>query len=145
MAIQSASGLTLYVGASGAGASTKAEFEAVTWTIVKHVESIGDFGDSFSPIIFQGLEGRSKKLKGSVDGGNFALLYAFDSACTGQSLILFYHAYKIAMPIKILFPAGDIRYFNGHLFSIKESVESADSILMVNTNVGVAGPIIRVT
>ena len=144
MAIQSASGLKLYVGAS-AGANTKAEFEALSWIIVKHIESVGDFGDSFSPIIFQGLEGRSQKFKGSVDGGNFALVYAFDDACAGQNYILFYHAYKIAVPIKIVFPAGDIRYLNGHLFSVKESAASADSILMVNANVGVAGAIIRVT
>jgi hypothetical protein len=91
------------------------------------------------------MEGRSKHFKGSVDAGDFSLSYAFCDTCSGQAFFTFYEALKFVMGIKIVFPGGEIRYFNGHIFSIKEALPNADSILMVNCSIGIEGPIIRVT
>jgi hypothetical protein len=143
MAIQSTAGVQVYV--STGGSTTQAQFEALTWTSVDQVESIGEFGDTFNPVIFQGMEGRSKHFKGSVDAGDFSLSYAFCDTCSGQAFFTFYEALKFVMGIKIVFPGGQIRYFNGHIFSIKEALPNADSILMVNCSIGIEGPIIRVT
>jgi hypothetical protein len=143
MAIQSTAGVQVYV--STGGSTTQAQFEALTWTSVDQVESIGEFGDTFNPVIFQGMEGRSKHFKGSVDAGDFSLSYAFCDTCSGQAFFTFYEALKFVMGIKIVFPGGEIRYFNGHIFSIKEALPNADSILMVNCSIGIEGPIIRVT
>lgn len=143
MAIQSTAGVQVYV-ATGAS-TTQAQFEALTWTSVDQVESIGEFGDTFNPVIFQGMEGRSKHFKGSVDAGDFSLSYAFCDTCSGQAFFTFYEALKFVMGIKIVFPGGEIRYFNGYVFSTKEALPNADSILMVNCSIGIEGPIIRVT
>ena len=143
MAIQSTAGVQVYVGAGTS--TTQTQFEALTWTSVAQVESIGEFGDTFNPVIFQGMEGRSKHFKGSVNAGDFSLNYAFCDTCAGQGFLTFYEAYTLLMGIKIVFPGGEIRYFNGHVFSTKEALPNADSILMVNCSIGIEGPIIRVT
>ena len=143
MAIQSTAGVQVYV-ATGAS-TTQAQFEALTWTSVAQVESIGEFGDTFNPVIFQGMEGRSKHFKGSVDAGDFSLNYAFCDTCSGQGFIMVYDFFGFIVGMKIVFPGGQIRYFNGHVFSTKEALPNADSILMVNCSIGIEGPIIRVT
>ena len=143
MSIQSVSGLQVYMGTNAA--STQAEFEALTMVNIHYVESVSDFGDSFNPIIFQGMQGRSKHLKGSVDGGDFSLNYALCSTCVGQFYLMIYALNQPPRPFKIVFSGGEIRYFMGHIYSVKESLPNADSILMVSASIGINGPIIRVT
>tara|TARA_R110002153_G_scaffold264208_1_gene425986 strand:+ start:214 stop:645 length:432 start_codon:yes stop_codon:yes gene_type:complete len=141
MSIQSVSGLQVYMGTNAA--STQAEFEALTMVNIHYVESVSDFGDSFNPIIFQGMEGRSKHLKGSVDAGDFVLRFGLCSTCVGQFYLILFALQTFPRPFKIVFSGGEIRYFMGHIYGIKESLPNADNILMIDCSIGIAGPIIQ--
>ncbi|MGJ3264874.1 MAG: phage tail tube protein [Salinarimonas sp.] len=71
-----------------AAATSAAEFEADTYTAIKEVEDIGEFGDEAEEITFLSInDARVRKAKGARDAGALELVCAFDAADAGQVLM----------------------------------------------------------
>ena len=68
---------------------TQGEFEALSYTAVGSIESIGPFGDTYTDVPFTGLgDSRTQHFKGSVDAGTISMTVGFDAADTGQDAIM---------------------------------------------------------
>ena len=68
---------------------TQAEFEALAYTTVGSIESLGPFGDQYADVPFNSLsDGRVQHFKGSADAGTFTLTVGFDAADTGQDALM---------------------------------------------------------
>ena len=137
MAIQTSAGMSLAIGTTQA-ATTITEFASDTYAPVGFLESIGDFGDTWTPIRFTGLNTRVTVLKGSQDGGDVAFSFAFDDSNAGQVALIAAHADPTGnYNIRISFSGGQIRYFKAKIMQLSESAPNADSILMVNGSMSI--------
>jgi hypothetical protein len=68
---------------------TQAEFEALSYTQVGKIVSMGQFGDTYQDVPFTPLENaRTEHLKGTVDGGTMQLEVGFDASDTGQDALM---------------------------------------------------------
>lgn len=67
---------------------TEAEFSAQNWTEVALITSFGDFGRVFTPVTYQSIaEGRTFKLKGGYDDGEFQAGLGQDLSDSGQTIL----------------------------------------------------------
>src|SRR5690606_29390621 len=68
-----------------ASSANLAAYEAATWTEVKGIEDLGEFGDEAEVVKFTTLEdSRVRKLKGTSDAGAIELVVGRDAADAGQ-------------------------------------------------------------
>jgi hypothetical protein len=80
MAISATSKTKFYIGTSAANAETD------TYSEVKRIEDLGEFGDNAEVITFLSIEdGRVHKLKGAKDAGDMEITCGFDAADAGQN------------------------------------------------------------
>ena len=88
MTINTTAKSKVYVGPANATISELAEFEAVTWTEIKEVEDLGEFGVEGNIQEFLSLaDGYVRKLKGSLNSGDIELVTARDPSDAGQNLL----------------------------------------------------------
>ena len=74
----------IFIGTT-APASSVGDYDGDTWTEVKSVEDLGEFGDSAEEISFSTIEdARVQKLKGIRDAGTIELICGRDAADAGQ-------------------------------------------------------------
>lgn len=161
MSVQTGAGVKIYIGTTAAH-SNQSDYENDTYTEIEQTESIGDFGDTTAEVTFTGLgDARVQKKKGSSDAGNLSITMAFDetsidsSPLGGQGLLLaasedttssdynfkiVYNDGSTGSPLG----TGTTRYFSGQVASMVESVSGADNVLMVNAEVRINTPFIRV-
>ena len=77
----------IYIGTTAA-ASTVSEFDADTYTEIKEIEDLGEFGDTFEEITFTSIDdGRVRKLKGTADAGTIELIVGRDPLDPGQNAL----------------------------------------------------------
>lgn len=112
-----------------------AGFAALTYTVIKGVESLPAVGAQVAVNSFQPLDGPVEKHKGPVNYGSLALPYAHDGADAGQILLR-----TAAGPtnnaqycLKITYSNGDISYVRGRAFGDQLTAGAATNVLMGNT------------
>lgn len=158
MTIQAAANATISIGTTAVH-SNQTEYEADTYTEIEQVESVGAFGDNFAEVTFTGLsDGRVQKKKGSANAGNVTITCAFDVTAHGSPLggqgILNAAAEDTGSSdynFKVVFndlqgsPEGaTTRYFSGQVASFEESLDGADTIVMVSSEVRINTAILKV-
>ena len=153
MTVTTATGAKLYIGGVRAAATdSAAEYAALTWTEVKEIESIGEFGDESSLINFASLsDGRQRKLKGVRDAGTLTVVVGRDPFDTGQRAMKdaettkFEYAFKIEAADKL--DANDtntIYYFGGLVASQRDDYGGNDNVVRTRFNVPINTNIIEV-
>jgi len=129
---------------------TTAEFVALTYTEVKQVESLGDFGDTANLVTFTSLaDARVRKIKGSRDAGEVALVVAYVADDPGQVLVIAAEKTKSNYAIKVELAdkgvgSGAVNttiYFAGPVNSAAFSVGEADNVVRLNVNVPITTPL----
>jgi hypothetical protein len=146
MAIQAAAGATLAIGTTAAH-SNQTEYEADTYTSIGELESIGEFGDEFTLVSFTGMaDARVRKLKGTANAGTLNFSYGFDDDDSGQTALVAAHAStaNAEYNFKATYPSGEVRYFSGHVMTLKEALPNADAVLMVNGTIEVNTAVLKV-
>lgn len=156
MGISAASGATIAITSTTTAPATfdAAGYAALSYTTVNSVESIGSFGDESQDVTFDDLgDRRTKHLKGQKDAGTLALVCGLDDTDAGQDLLRTAEAdgstgnfhFKVTLPNKQA-TAGDdaIRYFSGKVMSVRETVDSANNIVKLETNIGINTKIVYV-
>lgn len=147
MSVNTAAGSKLYIGpVVAATVDTQGEFEALSYTEVGEIESIGDFGDQFNDVTALTLnDSRMRHFKGSVDGGQLQLTILFDDGDAGQQALKSALAVKSDYAIKLTLanesagsPANPTTiYFRGQIQSRRLQVGNADNIVRAVVNIGV--------
>lgn len=161
MSVATGAGVKLYISNATSVSDEQAEFEAETWVEVEQTESIGEFGDTTTPVNFIGLgDARVQKLKGSLDAGALNVVMAFNEAADGSPLTGQFqmltaandttssnYAFKITLNDATTgSPLGTDTtfYFTGQVGTFSRSVPGADEILRVSSEVRINSAIITV-
>ena len=161
MSVATAAGAKIYISSAVSTSTTQGQFEAETWIEVEQTESIGEFGDTTTPVQFIGLgDARVQKIKGSLDAGTLSVVSAFNeladgSPITGQFQMLTAannttssnYAFKITLnDASTGSPLGTDTtfYFLGQVGTFVRSAPGADEILRVTSEVRINSAIITV-
>ena len=162
MAIQTGANAKFYIATtSGAVPANQGAYEALTWVECEQTDALGALGDTTAEVTFTGLgDARVQKLKGSSDAGTLDLSMAynqdaFGSPLTGQGHLLVasndtssdnYYFKRVLGDGSTGSPlgTGTTEYCAGMVGSFTITVDGADSIVMLNSQVRVNSPIIRV-
>lgn len=106
MAIASTSGAKIYIGPVTPAASVSA-YAALSYTEIKDVESISEFGDQSSPVTFTSLtDGRVRKRKGTKDAGDVTVVCANNALDPGQIAALAAENSEFAYAFKVVLADG---------------------------------------
>ena len=162
MPIQTGANAKFYIATtSGAVPANQAAYEALTWVECEQTDALGALGDTTADVTFTGLgDARVQKLKGSSDAGTLDLSMgfnedAFGSPLTGQGHLLVasndtssnnYYFKRVLGDGSTGSPlgTGTTEYCSGLVGSFTVSVDGADSIVMLNSQIRVNSAIIRV-
>jgi hypothetical protein len=148
MAISALAGAKLFI-ATGANANSTpanaAAYAALTWTEVKEVESIGQYGDSSTEITFISLsDSRVRKLKGSRNAGNAEVVVANDPLDAGQLAVIAAEATKFTYNFKVEYldkadanDTNSIDYFGAKVLGVAKNGGSADDVSKRTLTLGI--------
>lgn len=152
MTINTTAKSRVFVGPANATISTLDEFEGVTWTQIKEIENLGEFGTEGTIIDFLSLEdGRKRKLKGSLDSGNIELVVARDPSDAGQNILRAAADDWNKYPIKVVLNdsptlTGEptVYYFRAIVGSARSNYGGADDITKTTFNLAIDGAILEI-
>lgn len=162
MPIQTGANAKFYIATtSGAVPANQAAYEALTWVECEQTDALGTLGDSTAEVTFTGLgDARVQKLKGSSDAGTLDMSMAFNedafgSPLTGQGHLLAaandtssdnYRFKRVLGDASTGSPlgSGTTEYCSGLVGTFTVSVDGADSVVMLNSQVRVNSEVIRV-
>lgn len=160
MAIATAAGTKLYISTLPVtdATDTLGEFAALSWTEVKEVENLGDYGDEANIIPFASLgDARVRKQKGARDAGNMTVVCGADPTDPGQVLMATAEGSEYQYAFRVVLADGQtalytdsIHYFRGLVASKRLGVGTVDNVVRRTFNVGItsaiyelpAGPIV---
>jgi hypothetical protein len=142
----------LFIGAANNTISTLAEFEAETWTEIKEVEDLGEFGVEGSEQKFLSLaDGYVRKLKGSLDAGTLDVIVGRDPADPGQNQARAAAESWFKFPFKVILndrptPTGEdtVYYFRAVVTSAKSKYGTADDIVRTTIKLSIDGHILEI-
>jgi hypothetical protein len=151
MSISGSIGAKIYIGPTTA-AATAQEYAALTYVEITGVETIGDFGATFSTVKHNPLSGApTKKMKGSKDSGDSEIALARDPLDPGQIALMaalasrFEYAFKIT--VEDAADANDIDsvfYFHAIVNKGNTKIDSVDAVTKRNVTLGISSEIIEV-
>ena len=127
-------------------------YAALTFSEIGSIESVSGFGDESSEVTFDELgDGRTKKLKGQKNAGNMELMMGLDDEDAGQGYLYTAEAdattsdwhFKVEVP-NSLGTANAIRYFSGKVMSVRETYDTANNVIKLNTTVGINTAVVKV-
>jgi len=146
MGIQTGANVAISIGTTTPMADAAA-YALDTWTAIGGVESLGSFGDTSAEVTFTGLtDARVQKLKGARNAGTLNVTMAFVGGDAGQDALSTAEADDTSANynFKVEYSDGEVRYFAGQVASVVEEVSGADSVLMLNCEVRINTPIVKV-
>lgn len=156
MSIQTTAKAKFYVGPAQTSDLTLTGYTAITtWTEVKEVEDLGQWGAEGKEVTFVGLaDGYTRRLKGSIDSGSVELVCARDPLDPGQIAMRAAaeewdaHVFKVVLndaPVSAgLAGTATTFYFRGPVLSAKNNFGTADDVTKTTFTVGITGAIIEV-
>lgn len=122
-------GTTLSISATAPATEDQAGYEALTFTQVGGVISVGEFGDSYEAAAYTLLEtGRTTTTKGAVSGGTAAVVYIPDSADAGQIIVDAGLDLDSDYSFEVVRPDGLTEYMQGRIMSRPNSSAEASSV-----------------
>jgi hypothetical protein len=140
MTSTTSAGTKIAVSISAPATEDAAGYAALTYTVIKGVESIPAFGATVAVNSFQPLDGPEEKHKGPVNYGSLDLPIASDEADAGQTILR-----TLGDPTNnsygsflVTYPSGAKRYFQGRVFGAPETVGGATNVLMTNPKVEIS-------
>lgn len=149
MAKQPNTGITYSVSAAEPATQDDLGYSALTFTEVGELTNIPAFGSTTAVIESNPLKtGVTEKFKGFKNYGSIALDFDLDADDAGQVLLESGAEGAndtVRYSHKLLYPNGEVRYFQGQVFSFTENPGGQNSMITGNSNVEISTPIIRVT
>ena len=137
-------GSKLWIGNPPA-AQTLVALQAVSYTEVKEVVDIGEFGASYALVTHNPLGDRiTVKRKGSKNNGTLAVQMAYAPADPGQTLLEAAAESDDSYSYKVVLQDTTEFYFTGQAMSRPVQVGGVDSITSSTCNVEIDSPIWRV-
>lgn len=144
MTISAANGSMLYIGTTQA-AENLSQFLNDSYTEIGETEDLGEFGDTSEIVTFVSLaDGRVRKLKGSRDAGDMAVIVGHDISDAGQDALVTAEASTLNFNFKVVLNdaltlggTGTEYYFRGKVANKRISVGSANNVVRRNFTIAV--------
>lgn len=147
-------GAQLHIGGALAARTTPfvlADFNGQSWVQVGWMENIGAFGDESTAVTFDAIEQqRTQKLKGTRNAGDMTVVCGLDYEDAGQIALRAAEETPNNYAFRVTFndaPAGGTpseRYFIALVMSARETLDTANNVMKLNTTLGVNSNIVRV-
>lgn len=152
-----AAGSRLYIGSAPIDDKdtdfVDADFSSVTWEEVSPLETIGSVGDNASEITFDELgRQRTTVLKGPRRAPTLEISAALNYQNAGQTRLLEAEKTNVNYPLRIVFndapatgsaPTPSERKMIGLIMSVNETVQDANSVLMLTASIAVNSNLVR--
>jgi len=133
--VVSGSGSKLYVSSALPATHDQAGFEALSWTLVKEVSEIGEYGREYDAIEHAPIDTRIvETIKGNYREGGLPLTIGSVPADAGQVIMLAASESDDDIAFKVDRNDGIVDYNVGKVFSFKPSV-SGGAILNISSQV----------
>ncbi|AJE47183.1 hypothetical protein [Celeribacter indicus] len=153
--IYATNGAKIYIGAAVEVLGedvVESDFASQPWVEIGEASSIGTLGDTASEITFEGLShSRTRRLKGTRDGGTMELAFGLDAADTGQIALKAAEKTKDNYAFRVVMndaPAGggtpSERLFAAMVSSATEVLDETNSVMMLNSSLWVNSNIVRI-
>lgn len=151
MTVKTASGSTLAIGDTSV-ASTQTQYEAVTFTGIGEIESLGTIGDAANPVTFASIgDGRVRKSKGARDAGTMEVVCGHDPNDTGQAALDAAEATNYEYNFKLTFAdarnenyTNTVWYFRALVITANADIGTNDNIVRKRYQIGVNSAIVKV-
>lgn len=148
MAVSTSTGLVYSISAALPGSEDKAGYDALTWTVVGEVVSLGEYGASQEEVNHTPLAtGLVEKYKGATNNGSLAVELGNDATDAGQVLLLAGSSGAAKFTVhshKIAYPSGEIDAFQGLIFGLNKNPGAINSIVSAATNIGINTSIVDI-
>lgn len=144
MAISTSAGVQIFIGSSTI-AENLSQFLTESYTEIGEVEDLGEFGDESEIVTFLSLaDSRTRKLKGSRDAGDLALVVGADDADAGQDALIaaeattFDYNFKVVLnDAATLGGTPSEHYFYAKVTSKRLSVGAANNVVRRTFTLGI--------
>lgn len=151
MSINATAKAKIYVGSPNATISQLADFEADTYTEIKEVEDLGNWGAEAKEISFISLaDSHVRRRAGSIDSGKVALVAARDPLDPGQLILNGNVGNHLPFAFKVELndapnDAGlpTTFYFRAVIMSAQNKFGKADDLTMTEFNLGIDGALLE--
>lgn len=148
MAKQPNTGIEYLVSAAEPASQDDTGYSALSFTEVGELTNIPAFGSTTAVIESNPLKtGVTEKFKGFKNYGSLALDFDLDAKDDGQVLLVSGAEGAndaVRYSHKLVYPNGEVRYFQGQIFSFTENPGGQNSMITGNSNVEISTPIVRV-
>lgn len=148
MAKQPNTGICYSVVASQPATEDAAGYAALTFIEVGELTNIPAFGSTTAVIESNPLKtGVTEKYKGFKNYGSISLDMDLDLEDAGQLLMVSGAEGDndtVRYSHELKYPNGEVRYFQGQIFSFTENPGGQNSMVTANSNVEISTPIVRV-
>lgn len=145
MASLTAAGSALAISAGVPATQDQTGYAALTYTEIGGIDKIGGFGATFAEVPFKPLKGPEETHKGSPNYGSLQPSMAANDADAGQTLMHTASDNQTAQyAFKVTRSDGAVRYFQGRVFGMPETIDGADSIVMHTPTIKINTKPIRV-
>jgi opacity protein-like surface antigen len=151
--VYATNGTKVYIGPIAATTvDTVSEFAALSYVEIVGINQIGEFGDNANIINFEVIaESRTRKAKGTFNGGALNLTMALDDTDTGQQNLGLAFLNPNGYAIKVEFNdklttsgTNTIRYFRGKVTSYRIAAGGANDVVRRLGNIEVDSEIYTV-
>ncbi|TKA98547.1 hypothetical protein FAZ78_00370 [Cereibacter changlensis] len=147
-------GAKLYIGGVLGWKATdfvEADFTSQTWVEIGETESLGSLGDTASEITFDGIATkRQRRLKGTRSAGTMEVVCGVDYEDDGQIALIAAEKTAHNFAFKLEFndaPVGGTpsqRLFIATVASAAEALDTANSVMKLNSSLWVNSNIVRI-
>jgi len=149
MSVQTSTGIVISISASKPATEDKAGYDALTFTAIGEVVSIGEYSATQEEVNHTPLStGIVEKYKGATNNGSLAIEMGNDVTDAGQVLLASGSdgANKFVQhSIKVVYSDGTADAFQGLIFGYNKAPGAINSIVSSTTNVGINTSVIDIS
>ncbi len=138
-------GTVVSVSAAAPATLDQAGYEALTFSEVEGVSSLGEFGPSYEVLNHTDTkDGITQKAHGALSYGDPALQYRIIDDDAGQIIINAALANRATMSVKITRPSGLVQYVQAIVSSAPDSEANAAATRLRSSNINITSGIVEV-
>lgn len=145
--IFTSAGTKLYVSSDAFPAdATEGNYQALSWTEVGEIESIGEFGKEYNEVTYVLLgDRRTIKRKGSYNDGELSINMGRVPSDVGQAILVVALDSDDTYAFAVVLQDGTVLFFGAQVRSYKTNVGNADQITAATCMVSLTEDIISST
>jgi hypothetical protein len=138
MTVKTAAGLTIGISASQPATFNEAGYEALNFVLIGEITDGGTHGRSYAEVTHNPIASRgTQKFKGSFNEGNKTLQLGLDSDDAGQILLKAALLSDNDYSFEVVYPGGDIDWFQAKVMSYEKANPSVDSIVTATVTLAI--------